>query len=175
MFKIFTKFFPKILKLFIFLAILSSGTFIAFTEIPKYYRRNQDNCSKIKQEIVKYDWDHDIAYAIMQAESKCDPEAKGDEKLIFKACTKDEEPSLDVDEPFKKYTEYPCNEKTARTFGYSVGAFQVRILPGRTKCDTFDIPTNVKCAYRVYQEKGNSFTPWSVFIDGKYKNFLKNK
>ena len=42
-----------------------------------------ENCEDIKAEIEKYDWDVEMATAIMKAESKCDTEAKGDTDLVF--------------------------------------------------------------------------------------------
>ena len=81
-----------------------------------------------------------------KAESKCNAEARGDTDLTF--------------------TE---NE---REYGYSVGAFQVRILPGRENCDTYDLKTNVKCAYDLYVDAGRRFTDWTMFLNENYKNYM---
>ena len=67
-----------------------------------------NDCEKVISEIKKYDWDIKTATAVMKAESKCNVNAKGDEDITF--------------------------EENGRTYGYSVGAFQVRILPGREDC-----------------------------------------
>lgn len=105
-----------------------------------------ENCDEAISEIKKYDWDTEIATAIMKAESKCDNEAKGDLDLVF-------------------------NEK-GREYGYSVGLFQIRILPGREECDGFEIEKNVKCAYQVYQENNSSWSAWSMYENGKYQDYM---
>lgn len=104
------------------------------------------NCDEAIEEIEKYDWDTGIATAIMKAESKCDPNSKGDLNLVFK-------------------------EKD-REYGYSVGLFQIRILPGREDCDTFEIQKNVACAYDLYKANNDTWTDWSMFNDGKYKDYM---
>lgn len=148
--------------------VLSGQIYFRWREV-----RTQDNCTKLRREIAKYDWDQNIAFAIAMAESKCDPNARGDEKMIFTGCFTDDVLDLDHPEPFAGHQEVPCSpQNPERQYGYSVGAFQVRILPGRTECDSFDLVRNVKCAYRVYEERGRSFTPWSVYLDGKYREFL---
>ena len=105
-----------------------------------------NDCDKIVAEIEKYDWDKKLATAVMKAESKCDTNAKGDTDLVF--------------------------SENGREYGYSVGAFQVRILPGREECDTFDLKKNVSCAYNIYVEAEREFTDWTMFKNGKYKEFL---
>lgn len=82
--------------------------------------------------------------AISQAESNCQAEAKGDTTLTY--------------------------EQNGRTYGYSVSVFQVRILPGREACDTFDIVKNVECAFNIW--KGQGYRAWSVYTNGKYAQFL---
>ena len=89
-----------------------------------------------------------LIVAIAKAESNCRAEAKGDTTLTFKA---------------------EHNGKL-RTYGYSLSALQVRILPGREQCDTHDLATNVACAYKIYQ--GQGYKAWSVFTNGKYKKNL---
>ena len=106
-----------------------------------------NNCEKIISEIERYDWDTKVATAVMKAESKCNINAKGDEDLIY--------------------------EENGRTYGYSIGAFQVRILPGREECDNYDLETNVKCAYNIYVAKGRDFTDWSMFTNEKYLDYLE--
>ena len=105
-----------------------------------------ENCEPAVEEIKKYDWDKEIATAIMKAESKCGVEEKGDLDLVF--------------------------SENGREYGYSVGLFQVRILPGREECDTFDVETNVKCAYEIYKAAGNSWEPWSMYKNEKYKDYM---
>jgi len=110
-------------------------------------RMVMNDCDKIISEIEKYDWDTKVATAVMKAETKCDINAKGDTDLVF--------------------------EENGRQYGYSVGAFQVRILPGREECDTYDLETNVRCSYNIYIAAGREFTDWSMFLNGKYREFLE--
>ena len=105
-----------------------------------------DNCEGIKREVWKYDWDKELAFAIAKAESKCDANAKGDTDLVF--------------------------SENGKEYGYSVGAFQVRILPGREECDTFNVETNVKCAYKIYQDAGRKFDDWTMYKNENYKNYM---
>ena len=106
-----------------------------------------NDCDRVVAEIEKYDWDTKVATAVMKAESKCDVNVKGDTDLVF--------------------------EENGREYGYSVGAFQVRILPGREGCDTYDLETNVRCSYEIYVKAGREFTDWSMFLNGKYREFLE--
>jgi hypothetical protein len=94
--------------------------------------------------IKDYDWDVRVMTAIAMAESSCRPGAKGDGHLTY--------------------------THTGRTYGYSLGILQVRILPGREHCDTLDPSVNVACAYRIY--KGQGLSAWSVYNNGKYLRFL---
>lgn len=164
-----TRIFRSILSFFLAVILLLFFIFLASQRI---LRRSLDNCARLQQEIAQYDWDQDTAFAIAQAESGCDPHALGDRSLTFKGCFLDLSTDLDDVENFGRFSKAPCVEAPEREYGYSIGAFQVRILPGRTECDTFDLATNVKCAYRVYQEKNFSFTPWSVFNDQTYLEFM---
>ena len=93
----------------------------------------------------KYDWDVNTMLAIAKAESGHRKDAVGDQTLTY--------------------------QNNGRTYGYSVGMFQIRILEGREDCDTFDIPTNVSCAYRIY--KGQGLSAWSVVLNGSYRQFLQ--
>ena len=97
------------------------------------------------QEVQKYDWDVNTMLAIAKAESGYRKDAVGDQTLTY--------------------------QNNGRTYGYSVGMFQIRILEGREDCDTFDIPTNVSCAYRIY--KGQGLSAWSCFSNGSYRQFLQ--
>ena len=143
-------------KIIWFLVVFSLGALAFYTyENPEWYQNINlsdaklaaNNCNKIIKEIEKYDWDTKVAPAVMKAESKCDVNAKGDEDLA--------------------YTE------NDREYGYSVGAFQVRILPGREECDTYDLEKNVECAYNIYVAKGRDFTDWSMYLNGKYLDYLE--
>ena len=145
-------------RLIWFLVVFSLGALACYTYLnPDWYKNIGintsdvklaiNNCDKIISEIEKYDWDSKVATAIMKAESKCNVNAKGDEDLAF--------------------------EENGRIYGYSVGAFQVRILPGREDCDSYDLETNVECAYNIYTAKGRAFTDWSMFLNGKYLDYLE--
>lgn len=105
-----------------------------------------NDCDKAVAEIEKYDWDAKLAAAIMKAESKCNVNAKGDTDVAY--------------------------EENGRQYGYSVGIFQIRILPGREDCDSFDLETNVRCAYNIYVEAEREFTDWTMYRNGKYTEFL---
>ena len=82
----------------------------------------------------------------MKAESKCEPKARGDTDLVY--------------------------QENGREYGYSVGVFQIRILPGRENCDTYDLETNVRCAHDIYSAAGGKFTDWSMFLNGHYREYL---
>ena len=116
------------------------------TKIGKTIKLAANDCDVVIDEINKYDWDAKVATAVMKAESKCDTKIKGDTDLIY--------------------------EENGREYGYSVGAFQIRILPGREDCDTFDLEKNVSCAYNIYLDAGRKFTDWSMFVNAKYREYL---
>ena len=101
-------------------------------------------CSDLVSEVKKYNWDHTIMIAIAKAESGCRYNAKGDTKLTY--------------------------QSNGRIYGYSVGFFQIRILPGREHCDSYDVATNVRCAYAIYKSQGKR--AWSVYTNGKYRAYL---
>jgi hypothetical protein len=102
-------------------------------------------CEAVRQEVSKYpDWDVNLMVAISQAESSCRVDALGDTSI--------------------QYSE------NGREYGYSVSAFQVRILPGREHCDVFDLSVNVACAHKIWQ--GQGLSAWSVYTNGKYLKFL---
>ena len=79
--------------------------------------------------------------AIAKAESGCRADAKGDTNLTF--------------------------EQNGRIYGYSIGALQVRILPGREWCETGDY---YECAHIIWQ--GQWYRAWSVYTSGRYLQFL---
>lgn len=82
--------------------------------------------------------------AISQAESHCRADAKGDTTLTF--------------------------EQDGRIYGYSLSVLQVRILPGRESCDTYDVSVIVECAHNIWKYQG--YHAWSVYSNGKYKEYL---
>lgn len=102
-------------------------------------------CEEVYREVIKYDWNIDIAMAVAKAESNCRKDALGDTNITY--------------------------WNNGREYGYSVGVFQIRILEGREACDTYDLAKNVECAYKVYSGR-KSFTPWSVFTNGRYLKYL---
>lgn len=101
-------------------------------------------CDRFQPLLEKYDWDVRIMKAIMQAESSCNENATGDTSLTF--------------------------TQNGRTYGYSVSLFQVRILPGREKCDSHNPEVNIDCAYHVWKSQG--YKAWSVYTNGRYLRFL---
>jgi hypothetical protein len=98
----------------------------------------------VYQEASKYNWNAHTMVAIAKAESGCRVSATGDTDLEF--------------------------EQNGHIYGYSVSAFQIRILPGREACDSHDLQINVKCAYMIYKTQG--LDAWSTVINGKYKTYL---
>ena len=102
-------------------------------------------CDLVRSEVSKYSgWDVNVMVAISQAESGCNPNATGDTSLTY--------------------------QENGRTYGYSVGVFQVRILLGRESCDTHDLKANVACAYKVWQ--GQGYRAWSVYSNNRYLSFM---
>lgn len=103
-------------------------------------------CEAVRREVGRYHkWNVRIITAIAEAESHCRVSTRGDGHLTFK--------------------------KNGRTYGYSLSAMQVRILPGRERCDSHDLKVNVKCAYQIWQ--GQGYKAWTMFNNGKYKQYLK--
>ena len=62
------------------------------------------------------------------------------------------------------------------TPGGSVGLWQVNLKfhPEYTTDQLRDPQTNANAAFAVYQEAGNSFTPWSTFKNGAYLAHLSD-
>lgn len=79
--------------------------------------------------------------AISKAESHCRADAVGDTTLTY--------------------------TKNGRTYGYSIGTLQVRILPGREWCETGDY---YECAHSIW--KGQSYKAWSVYTNKSYLRYL---
>jgi hypothetical protein len=55
----------------------------------------------------------------------------------------------------------------------SYGALQVGCLHYREGEDRNDLATNIKVAHRVWQQSGGSYTPWTMYKNGTYREFLK--
>ncbi len=143
-------------KLILLILVFGLGFLLCYTIFvnPDWFKNGfhkakiaANDCDAIVEEIEKYDWDAKLATAIMKAESKCDVNSKGDTDLVF--------------------------QENGREYGYSVGAFQVRIIPGREDCDTYELKKNVQCAYNIYIKAEREFTDWSMFNNGKYKEYLE--
>jgi len=118
---------------------------VSRAESAKTTAHSSSACDSVKEELEKYsDWDVNIMLAIAKAESSCKVNAVGDTNITY--------------------------NKNGRTYGYSVGAFQVRILPGREKCDTHNVVINVKCAHDIFKSQG--LKAWSVFNNMKYRRYL---
>jgi hypothetical protein len=105
-------------------------------------------CDRWRALVNQYDWDVNIAMAVMEAESTCNIGATGD--------------------------TWEIGGLTAP----SCGLFQVRTLVGRPTCEELKVPeTNVEWAYRIYTasvERGNNgWYPWSVYNNGKYLKYLE--
>lgn len=79
--------------------------------------------------------------AIAKAESNCRDDAKGDMNLVY--------------------------TKNGRTYGYSIGTLQVRILPGREWCENGDY---YQCAHNIWKSQG--YKAWSVYKNGAYRKYL---
>lgn len=107
-------------------------------------------CDAVRAEASKYsDWDPNIITAIAHEEGlyqgqPCNVEAHGDGHLTFQV--------------------------NGKTYGYSVSALQVRILPGREHCDAYDIKINVECAHAIWQ--GQGYGAWTMYNNGKYRQWL---
>jgi len=93
--------------------------------------------------IKDYDWDVRLMTAIAMAESGCVMQ-RGDGHLT--------------------------SVVDGRTYGYSLGVLQVRILPGRERCDTEDPAVLMSCAYNIY--KGQGLSAWTMYTNGRYLRFL---
>lgn len=87
-------------------------------EPPKVY---PVGCEAYRVEVAKYNWNTTIALKVMKAESGCNPNAVGDNRVI------------------------------GGIYAPSCGLFQVRTLPGRPSCEELKKPhINVAYAHRLY-------------------------
>jgi hypothetical protein len=61
--------------------------------------------------------------------------------------------------------------------GPSIGLWQINIgskaHPDLAEWNLTDPLTNARAAFRVYQDAGNSFRPWSTFTSTRYQAFLQ--
>lgn len=90
----------------------------------------------------KYDWNVQIAIAICIAESGGISTQTGDNYVIN------------------------------GLYAPSCGLFQIRTLVGRPTCEQLKDPaTNVEWAYKI-SKQGTDWTPWSVFNNRRYIQFL---
>ncbi len=108
-------------------------------EAPKPPATERSGCDYISD----YDWDVRLMRSIAMAESGCRPDARGDGHLTYTV--------------------------GGRTYGYSLGVLQVRILPGREHCDTLTAKENVACAYAIYKSQG--LRAWTMYKNGRYLKF----
>lgn len=101
-------------------------------------------CDKYRPIIARYDWDHNIAMAIMEAESTCNTNAIGDTWVI------------------------------GGVYAPSCGLFQIRTLANRPSCEELQDPaTNIAWAYRLFIGRGRTWQDWSVYNNGKYQRYLQ--
>lgn len=96
----------------------------------------------VRKEVSRWnDWDTDTMVAIAKAESHCRADAVGDTTITF--------------------------ENNGRTYGYSIGTLQVRILPGREWCETGDY---YECAHAIWTRQG--YNAWSVYQNMRYLEYI---
>ena len=96
--------------------------------------------------IVQYDWDHEVAFAIMMAESGGKPRVK-----------------YMLDEHYNCRGSYGL---------FQIACFWPRDLDNRSIEDLYDPEYNVSLAYRIYKIAGDSWTPWGAYINKSYLKFL---
>lgn len=104
----------------------------------------QATCAQFKEALYKYDWDVNIIFAIAMGESGC-RWAIGDTTLTF--------------------------QQNGRTYGYSVGFLQYRILPGREACEDTTLDAYVACNYRLFAAK-RTYTDWTIYNNQSYRKHL---
>lgn len=120
-------------------------------EQPPAPKWHDADCEQYRPLFEKYDWDVPTMMAIMQAESTntstgepCDAQVVGDGHITY--------------------------YENGRLYGYSKSLLQIRQLPGREACDTDDPEVIVQCGYNIWKSQG--YSAWSVYTNGKYKNYL---
>ena len=99
-----------------------------------------------ESEIEKYDWDRNIAYGVMMAESSGREDARGDVTLTY--------------------------YRNGIRYGDSWGCFQIRYLPERLTPDQLVDPVkNVEIAYTMSKSK-RGWKHWTMYNNGKYRQFM---
>ena len=99
-------------------------------------------CEEVRKNLSRWsDWDINLMVAISKAESNCNMDRVGDTNLTY--------------------------QQNGRTYGYSIGTLQVRILPGREWCETGDY---YECAHQIFL--GQGYRAWSVYKNGRYLKYL---
>ena len=87
-----------------------------------------------------------LAWAIVMAESHGRPDAVGDKHLTYIG-------------------------EDGKTYGYSVGLFQMRVMEGRPPAPVLaGVYINIMCAYNLKEKRG--WTQWGSYNNGSYKQFL---
>lgn len=100
-------------------------------------------CEQVKREIQKYEWDSTLIMAIAKAENRtCDP---GNHNLSM-------------------------SENHGVCVG-SYGVLQVGCLHYKEGENYDDLSTNVKVAYRVWQQQG--YNAWTQYRNGAYQQFIR--
>lgn len=58
--------------------------------------------------------------------------------------------------------------------GDSIGLWQINLPnhPEYANVDLTDPQTNANAAFAIYQQAGNSFTPWTTFKTGAYQQYM---
>jgi hypothetical protein len=100
-------------------------------------------CEDFRAELGRYDWDVAIMRAVAMGESTC-RWITGDNNLTF--------------------------QQNGRTYGYSIGFLQYRILPGREACEDVTLQEYVACNYRLWREGG--YSHWTVYNEGTYLKYM---
>lgn len=112
-------------------------------------------CDLVRNEIEKYPgWDHNVAVAIAKAENRsCSPTNH----------------NLTSSETHKRA------DGSVICVG-SYGVIQVGCLHYAPGDDVNDLATNIRIAYRVFQERAkwdsNGFNAWTMYTNGKYRENL---
>ena len=109
-------------------------------------------CEQVQAEIAKYsDWDANTVQAIAQAENR--------------ECSSQNH-NLSASETHRRA------DGSVICVG-SYGVLQVGCLHFHKGEDTDNLETQVKVAHRVWKEAKGSYTPWTMYKNGKYQEFLK--
>lgn len=106
----------------------------------------------MRDEVAKYsDWDISTVAAIAEAENRaCNP--------------------LNHNETA---TETHRREDGSVICVGSYGVLQVGCLHYQAGEDKNDLATNIKVAHRVWVQSNGNYTPWTMYKNGTYREFLK--